>query len=74
MKNTDEEFEAMRQRAFEELKLLRKLVDDFCDADAGDIQCDCTFLDCVCEEDGYRLALEALHNAANAWNGYAANA
>ena len=54
--------------AIQEIQRLRTLIDDFCDADAGDIQCDCTFLECVCDEDGLRLATEALHDAANIWN------
>jgi hypothetical protein len=54
--------------AITEIDRLRTLIDDFCDADAGDIQCDCIMRECVCDEDGLRLATEALHDAANTWN------
>jgi hypothetical protein len=54
--------------AITEIERLRWLIGDFCVADAGDIQCDCTFLECVCEHDAYRAATDALHHAAEAWN------
>jgi len=54
--------------AAKEIDRLRTLIDDFCDADAGDIECVCPYLDCVCEGDAYLAATTALHDAANTWN------
>jgi hypothetical protein len=51
-----------------EIRILRGLIDNFCNADAGEIQCDCTFLECVCEHDAYRAATDALHEISETWN------
>ena len=54
--------------AITEIERLRTLIDDFCDADAGDIKCDCQYFECVCEEDAYRAATDALHEISETWN------
>lgn len=54
--------------AIQEIQRLRTLIDDFCDADAGHIECVCEFFECVCEDDAYRAATKALLEAANTWN------
>ena len=50
-----------------EIERLRGLIEDFCFADVVDIQCDCTFLECVCEVQDQRDATMRLHQAAQSW-------
>ena len=54
--------------AAKEIDRLRTLIDDFCDAEVGDIECVCEFFECVCEDDAYRAATKALLEAADSWN------
>jgi len=54
--------------AAQEIERLRTLIDDFCDGHMRHFECVCPYLDCVCEDDAYRAANTALHDAANSWN------
>ena len=54
--------------AAKEIDRLRTLIDDFCDAYVGDIECVCPYLDCVCEDDAYLAATKALLEAADSWD------
>ena len=54
--------------AIQEIQRLRTLIDAFCDAEVGNIECVCEFFECVCEDNAYRAATKALLEAADTWN------
>ena len=53
--------------AITEIERLRGLIEDFCFADVGEIDCDCPLGECECEVQDHRDATMRLHHAADTW-------
>jgi hypothetical protein len=54
--------------AITEIQRLRKLIEDFYVAEWGEVQCQCPYLDCVCADNAYRAATNALCQEVSRWD------